>query len=97
MTAKEDLVEFLSDYFCHTGINLDNVANEIIELFLKSNTKEKLYKGIIKRELKDKYEESRYGTSCIKCGKIATIEDGILIQRHYRRCPIAQMERILAL
>ena len=59
--------------------------------------KERLYQAIIKRELKDKYEEGRYGTGCIACGKIATLEDGILIQEHYRRCPTAQLERVLAI
>ena len=60
-------------------------------------TKNKLLKGILAREIKDKYEESRYGTSCIKCGKIATPEEGILVQGHYKRCPTAQLERILSL
>lgn len=59
--------------------------------------KEKLYKEIIKRELKNKYEDSRYGTSCIACGKVAAVEEGVLIQGHYRRCPTAQIERIISL
>ena len=61
------------------------------------STKERLYKEALKRELKDKYEEGRYGTNCIKCGKIATLKEGILIQEHYRRCPPAQLERVLAI
>lgn len=60
-------------------------------------TKNRLLKGIIKRELKDKYEESRYGTSCSKCGKMASLEEGILAQKHYRRCTTAQLERVLEL
>ena len=60
-------------------------------------TKNKLLKGILAREIKDKYEESRYGTSCIKCGKIATLKEGILVQGHYRRCPTAQLERVLSI
>lgn len=59
--------------------------------------KEKLYREIIKRELKGKYEDGRYGTNCIACGKVAVIKDGILIQGHYRKCPTAQLERILLL
>ena len=63
-------------------------------------TKNKLLKGILAREIKDKYEESRYctnGTSCIKCGKIATLKEGISVQGHYRRCPTAQLERVLSI
>ena len=60
-------------------------------------TKNKLLKGILDREIKDKYEESRYCTSFIKCGKIANLEECILVQGHYRRCPTAQLERILSL
>jgi len=59
--------------------------------------KERLYQAVIKRELKDKYEESRYGTHCRSCGKIPQLEEGILVQKHYRRCPTGQLERILAL
>lgn len=59
--------------------------------------KEKLYKEAIKREMKGKYEEGRYGTNCTACGKIATLEDGILVQEHHRKCPTAQIERILAI
>lgn len=59
--------------------------------------KERLYKEVIKRELKDKYEDGRYGTACIACGKVTVIKDGILIQGHYRRCPTAQLERIVNL
>lgn len=59
--------------------------------------KEKLYQGIIKRELKDKYEEGRYGTQCKTCGTCGVIEEGILVHKHYWRCHTGQMERILAL
>ena len=60
-------------------------------------TKERLYREVLKRELKAKYEEGRYGTNCIACGKIATLKEGILIQEHYRRCQTGQLERILAI
>ena len=77
---------------------LHGLADEIIKILGNgSNIKERLYRAIIKRELKDKYEESRYGTSCIKCGKIATLKEGILVQGHYRKCPTAQLERVLAI
>lgn len=56
--------------------------------------KEKLYREIIKRELKDKYEEDKYGIHCISCGTYNPIPKKIT---HYRRCPAAQIERILAL
>ncbi len=59
--------------------------------------KERLYQAVIKRELKDKYEESRYGTHCRYCGMKAHLEEGILVQKHYRRCPTGQIERILAI
>ena len=94
MTTKKELAEFLSDYFCHTGINLDKVADEIIELFTRSNIKENLYKKALKRELKDKYEEDKYGIHCIACGAYNPIAKKIF---HYRRCPTQQLERILAL
>ena len=60
-------------------------------------TKERLYREALKRELKDKYEDGRYGTACIACGKVATLKEGILVQEHHRRCPTAQLERILVI
>ena len=56
--------------------------------------KERLYKSAIKRELKDKYEEDKYGIHCLACGAYNPIAKKI---SHYRRCPTAQIERILAL
>ena len=62
-------------------------------------TKERLYKEALKRDLKDKYKlnADRITLSCMACGASEFIKDGILIQEHYRRCPTAQIERILAL
>ena len=56
--------------------------------------KEKLYQGIIKRELKDKYEEDKHSKTCKYCNAYAPKFDPIW---HYRRCPTAQLERILVL
>lgn len=59
-----------------------------------TTVKEKLYKGIIKRELKEKYEEDKFGMHCMSCGGYAPINKPL---NHYRRCPTAQMERAIAL
>ena len=56
--------------------------------------KEQLYKAAIKRELKEKYEEDKYGIHCISCGAYAPTAKKIV---HYRRCLTGQLERILAL
>ena len=56
--------------------------------------KEKLYCEAIKRELKNKYEEDKYGIHCIACGAYNLIAKKI---SHYRRCPTVQLERILTI
>ena len=56
--------------------------------------KERLYKEVIKRELKDKYEDDKYGTSCMSCGAYNPISKNII---HYRHCPTRQIERILSI
>ena len=38
-------------------------------------TKERLYKSVIKRELKEKYEEDKYGIHCISCGAYRIAEE----------------------
>lgn len=62
-----------------------------------SIVKELLYKKALERELQNKYDEGRYGNQCSACGNIETIEKGILIKKHYRRCPTGQIERLLKL
>lgn len=56
--------------------------------------KERLYKATIKRELKEKYEEDKFGIHCMYCGAYAAIGKPIT---HYRRCPTARLERIVSL
>ncbi len=102
MTPVKEKLETLLKLRIMSGyrseVVLHGLADEIIKILGNgSNVKERLYQAIIKRELKDKYEESRYGTACIKCGKVGALEEGILIQEHYRRCPTAQLERVLAI
>lgn len=99
MTIKERLEKLLSEFHdeCIEVLDIHSTADEILELFTQSKIKEKLYQGIIKRELKDKYEEGRYGTQCKTCGTCGVVEEGILVHKHYRRCPTAQMERIIEL
>lgn len=99
---KDKLIKLIDDnldvvYNDNDMDDLVQLVNKIIKLFVPSTVKDKLYQGIIKRELKDKYEDDKYGTYCIQCGHYDTIENGILIHRHYRRCPTAQVERILEL
>jgi len=59
--------------------------------------KELLYKAVIRRALKDKYDVGINNSSCRYCGMQARIEEGILVQKHYRRCSTGQLERILAI
>lgn len=105
MTAKEFIHTI---WICEPPKGSITVADviEAMEKYAKhrnpSIIKEKLYQGIIKRELKDKYrvgssDEGKIVTQCRACGKVAALEDGILIQGHYWRCPTAQMERVVAL
>ena len=99
MTTKENLIKLLDDRFdliLSDGdyTKVEEVANEIIELSSKSYVKEKLYKGALKRELKDKYEEDKYGIHCIPCGAYNPIAKELF---HYPGCPTAQLERILSI
>ena len=60
----------------------------------KMTIKEKLYRKALQREIADDYEDDKYGTSCKSCGAHNPIAKKIF---HYRRCPTAQIERILSL
>ena len=102
MTPVKEKLETLLKLRIMSGyrseVVLHGLADEIIKILGNgSNIKERLYRAIIKRELKDKYEDGRYGTACIACGKVATLKEGILVQGHHRRCPTAQLERILVI
>lgn len=104
---KDKLIKLIDDnldivYNDKDMDGLVKVANEIIKFFAPSVIKEKLYKGIIARELKGKYrfgsnDEDKMVNQCSSCGKIATLEEGILVQGHHRKCPTAQLERVLAI
>lgn len=100
MTRKEELTKLIDDFL---GINYDAIysdklpgilAEEIIELFPLNTIKEKLYKKALQREMVDAYEDDKYGTSCKSCGAHHPTSKKIF---HYRRCPTAQIERILAI
>lgn len=56
--------------------------------------KERLKHKALERELKNKYEEDKYGIHCISCGAYNPTGKEIF---HYPRCPTAQLERILSL
>ena len=57
--------------------------------------KEKLYHRALERELEEKYDKNEYGKHCLACGDYYDpVVEKIF---HYRRCPTAQLERILAI
>ena len=98
MTIKKELEQLLKSRVTsgyRNEVVLDGFANEILKLIDRSRVKERLYRETIKRELKDKYEEDKYGVHCIACGAYGLLNDKSFY--HYRRCPTAQLERILAL
>ena len=99
MTIKEQLEKLLEERW-NSGyrkeVVFDEFADEIIKLIpaRRSATTERLYQAALKRELKDKYEEDKYGIHCIACGAYNPIFKKLF---HYRRCPTAQIERILSI
>ena len=95
---REKLIKLLDDNINYDAIHNDNLpgilADEIIQLFPLSTIKEKLYKKALERDIVDAYENDKYGKSCKSCGAHNPIAKKIF---HYRRCPTAQLERILAI
>ena len=98
MSIKENLIKLLSDNINYDAIYNDNLpailAHEIIKLFPPKTIKTQLYYKALERELKDKYEEDKYGTSCRACGAHNPIAKKIF---HYWGCPTGQIERILSI